>query len=350
MIGVITAAKQSGCILGYDLGDKKSKDQRIKILDYEGVFMDPLEICRLNENWTDTASKKEFKKLSRKVANDLAKQFTAQSKRNDNVDIITGHIALSFSPADREKLTDSLKIEIAREYMERMGITDTQWVLTEHFDTNAPHVHIAYNRVRFDRTSIDRSFERIRSMKISHELSEKYGLTPAGETERKRSSLHPDQQVYNQIREHALEVLEYCLSLSEFEADLADRGIFLQKSRHSDGKLYGFSYSVFDGGFAAKGSKLDRQRLSFKGVMTAIQNNINRFNKAYSSLPSEDILVKEYQEKGVPTPQPVHHVKSVQKLAKLKNVPSADKQSTKEAINKAELVETDENKKPGIKI
>lgn len=348
MIGVITAATQSGCVLGYDLGDKKSKDQRIRILDYEGVFMDPLQIERLNENWTDNASKKEFKKLSRAVANDLSKQFDSHSKRNDRVEYTTGHIALSFSPLDREKLTDFLKIEIAREYMERMGITDTQWVLTEHFETNAPHLHIAYNRVKFDRTSIDRSFERIRSMKISHELSEKYGLTPAGETE--RSSLHPDQQVYNQIREQALEVLEYCLSLSEFEADLADRGIFLQKSRHSDGKLYGFSYSVFDGAFAAKGSKLDRQRLSFKGVMTAIQNNINRFNKAYSSLPSEDILVKEYREKGVPTPQPVHHVKSVQKLAKLKNVPSADKQSTKEAINKSELINNNKKKRPGIKI
>ena len=306
MIGVITAATQSGCVLGYDLGDKKSKDQRIRILDYEGVFMDPLQIERLNENWTDNASKKEFKKLSRAVANDLSKQFDSHSKRNDRVEYTTGHIALSFSPLDREKLTDFLKIEIAREYMERMGITDTQWVLTEHFETNAPHLHIAYNRVKFDRTSIDRSFERIRSMKISHELSEKYGLTPAGETERKRSSLHPGQQVYNQIREQTLEVLEYCLSLSEFEADLADRGIFLQKSRHSDGKIYGLSYSVFDGAFATKGSKLDRGKLSFKGVMGCIEKNKQRFVESCSALPSEikAAPIQTHAQQPAPTPVP----------------------------------------------
>lgn len=54
-----------------------------------------------------------------------------------------------------------------------------------------------------------------------------------------------------------------------------------------------------------------------------------------------------------PAPQPTHHphVKTVQALAKLKNVPSADKQSTKAAVNKSELIDIDENrKKPGVKI
>ena len=219
MIGIITAATQSGCVLGYDLGDKKNKDQRIKILDFEGVWIDMRDVERLNKNWTDTTSKNEFKKLSRAVADDLSQQFDGQSEINENVKMTTGHIALSFSPLDREKLTGPLKVKIAREYMERMGITDTQWVLTEHFDTNAPHIHIAYNRVRFDRTSIDSSFERIRSMKISYELSEKYGLTPAGKAERKRSSLCSEQQAYAQMREQSLEVLRYSLSFAEFEND-----------------------------------------------------------------------------------------------------------------------------------
>ena len=349
MIGIITAATQSGCVLGYDLGDKKSKDQRIKILDSEGVFIDIRDIIRLNRNWTDQATKREFKKLAREVANDLSEQFDGQAEINDNVIKTTGHIALSFSPLDREKLTNPLKVKIAREYMERMGIVDTQWVLTEHFDTNAPHIHIAYNRVKFDGKVVDSKNERYRSQKISHELSEKYGLTPAGQAERKRSSLHPEQDVYAQMREQTLEVLSYSLSVAEFENDLAERGIFLQKSRHSDGRIYGLSYSVFDGAFAAKGSKLDRKKLSFKGVMAAIQNNIKRYNQEYSSLESKEKIV---QTSPQPVPQP--RVKTVQELAKLKNVltnVSTDKQSTKEAINKAELLDDEKKKKnPGIKL
>ena len=278
MIGVITAATQSGCVLGYDLGDKKSKDQRIRILDYEGVFMDPLQIDRLNENWIDNASKREFKKLSRKVANDLSKQFDSHSKRNDRVEYTTGHIALSFSPLDREKLTDFLKIEIARKYMERMGITNTQWVLTEHYDTNAPHLHIAYNRVRFDRSSIDRSFERIRNVEISRELSEKYGLTPAGKAERKRSSLSPKRQKFAQMREEALKALEFSLNLAEFQEELAAKGISLQVKRHNNGEVYGLGYS--DGTLETKGSKIDRSRLSAKYVLEQLEKNNSLFQKS----------------------------------------------------------------------
>lgn len=53
-----------------------------------------------------------------------------------------------------------------------------------------------------------------------------------------------------------------------------------------------------------------------------------------------------------PAPQPAHQprVKTVQELAKLKNVKSGGKESTKEAINKAELLDNDRKKKPGIKI
>ena len=262
----------------------------------------------------------EFKKLARTVADDLSKQFDGQAEINENVKKTTGHIALSFSPLDRKKLTGNLKVKIAREYMERMGIVDTQWVLTEHFDTNAPHIHIAYNRVKFDGSVVDSKNERYRSQKISRELSEKYGLTPAGEAERKQSSLHPEQQVYAQMREQALEVLEYSLSFAEFEKDLADKGIFLQKSKRSDGKIYGLSYSVFDGAFATKGSKLDRGKLSIKGVIAAIQNNVIRYNQAYSSLPKEE--VKESPKKQASTsPKPQQQPKPVmQKKKKAKGI------------------------------
>lgn len=347
MIGIITAATKSGNVLGYDLGDKTNKDQRIRILDFEGVFIDFRDIVRLNKNWTDAATKKAFKKLSRTVADDLSKQFDgqAQAALNERVYKKTGHIALSFSPLDREKLTDRLKVIVAREYMDRMGIEDTQWVLTEHFDTNAPHLHIAYNRVKFDGSTVNSKNERYRSMRISHEISKKYGLTPAGEVPRKRSSLHPDQQVYAQMREYALEALRHSLSFSEFEEELEERGVALQKSRHTNGEIYGLSYSVFDGAFVAKGSKLDRRKLSFKGVMAEIQNNINRFNQAYDSLPDSPVQANAQKQNAGPVLKST--VNSVQKLTALSV--GHDQRANGPAINKSELIEKDKKGK-GIKI
>lgn len=194
MIGVLTASTTSGRVLGYDLGDIKDKEQRIQILGSEGVFMDVRQVDRLNQNWTDAASLKEFKFVSRAVANDLAKQFDSQASINDRVVRTTGHIALSFSPEDRPRLQDNeFKVQLATEYMEQMGIVDTQWVITEHYDTNAPHLHIAYNRVKFDGTVIDSKNERYRSEKVAAEISEKYGLAVAGTAPRLEQSLNPEQ-------------------------------------------------------------------------------------------------------------------------------------------------------------
>lgn len=180
MIGVIFHPSDSLSKLKMALSSNNSDNQHVKFLDFEGVWIDMRDVEKLNKNWTDATSKKEFKKLSRAVANDLSKQFDGQAEINENVKKTTGHIALSFSPLDRGKLTHALKLKIAREYMERMEITDTQWVLIEHLGTNAPHMHLIYNRVKFDGMVIDSKSDRYRSQKISRELSEKYGLIPAG--------------------------------------------------------------------------------------------------------------------------------------------------------------------------
>ena len=39
------------------------------------------------------------------------------------------HISLDFAHEDTPKLTDALMVEIAREYMRRMGITNTQYLV-----------------------------------------------------------------------------------------------------------------------------------------------------------------------------------------------------------------------------
>lgn len=269
MIGVLTASTESGNVLGYDLGDKLEKDQRIQILDFEGVILDPEQIDRLNENWTNSDSKKEFKRISRKVANDLSNQFDAQSAKSERIKKTTGHIALSFSPADAEKLKDpEFRIQLAREYMEAMGITDTQWVFTWHFDTRCPHGHIAYNRVRYDGTVIDAKNERYRSQKVSEKISRKYGFALGGEVERNLDALCEERKAYAQMRLLALEALSESCSIDEYEANLRRRGVELRASGD------GYSYSTKSGKYPAKGSKLDRKALSYDAVTTTIKQNL----------------------------------------------------------------------------
>ncbi len=277
MIGVLTASTTSGSVLGYDLGVLKDKEQRIQILGSEGVFMDARQVDRLNQNWTDAASLKEFKFVSRAVADDLAKQFDSQASVNDRVVRTTGHIALSFSPEDRPRLQDNeFKVQLATEYMEQMGIVDTQWVITEHYDTNAPHLHIAYNRVKFDGTVIDSKNERYRSEKVAAEISEKYGLAVAGTTPRLEQSLNPEQQQFEQMRLQARGVLQQSCTMEEFRQHLQERGISLRESEHSEQKKsFGLSYSMINNpDISAKGSKLDRSALSYDKVTATLARNL----------------------------------------------------------------------------
>jgi hypothetical protein len=52
------------------------------------------------------------------------------------------HISLDFAHEDTPKLTDDLMVEIAREYMRRMGITNTQYIVCRHTDREHQHLHV----------------------------------------------------------------------------------------------------------------------------------------------------------------------------------------------------------------
>ena len=126
--------------------DKKKDTQ---IVASEGLFMENLET--------------------------IAMSFNAQSRMNDKVTKPVGHIALSFSKEDELRLTNRIMAGIALEYMERMGIKNTQFFIAQHFDKEHPHVHIAFNRIDNNGNTISDRHERLRSTRICKELTLKYG-------------------------------------------------------------------------------------------------------------------------------------------------------------------------------
>lgn len=69
---------------------------------------------------------------------DIIDSFEFQRQMNPRITKPVGHIALSFLPKDKDKLTDKMMTKIAREYMELMGIKETQFLLMRHFDNGKP--------------------------------------------------------------------------------------------------------------------------------------------------------------------------------------------------------------------
>ena len=56
----------------------------------------------------------------------IVDSFDIGASLNKRISKPIGHISVSFDKADLPRLTDDFMVQLAKEYMERMGIRDTQ--------------------------------------------------------------------------------------------------------------------------------------------------------------------------------------------------------------------------------
>jgi hypothetical protein len=201
--------------------------------------------------------------------------FIAQAAANPRLSRTVGHISLDFSAQDKEKLTDRLMVTIARDYMERMGIENTQYIIVRHHDTDHPHIHIVFNRVDNSGQTISDKNDRFRSEKICKTLTEKYGLYFAqGKENVKRHRLkEPDKtkyEIYNALKKH----VPRCKDWTELLNVLKREGITVQfKYKGNTGEKQGI---IFDkNGYGFNGSKVDRM-FSYTKIDRQLQENRNR--------------------------------------------------------------------------
>lgn len=87
------------------------------------------------------------------------------------------HISLNPDPADH--LTDEQLADIAQKYMERMGWGGQPYIVFKHTDIDREHIHIVTVQVARDGRKIKDSMRNERSVAITEQLEEEYGLRPA---------------------------------------------------------------------------------------------------------------------------------------------------------------------------
>jgi len=128
----------------------------------------------------------------------IVQSFIDQTELNPRVGKVVGHISLSFSVQDSSRLSNEFMVQTAREYMEKMGIKDTQYIIGRHFDKEHPHIHIAFNRIDNNGKTISDRNDRFRSEKICKELTAKYGLYFADSKEKVKEHRlkEPDKTKY----------------------------------------------------------------------------------------------------------------------------------------------------------
>lgn len=242
MIAKIMKGSDFRAVVYYILNDEKGT----QIIDADGLFL---------EN-NDT----------------IAQGFISQAQMNPRVTKAVGHIALSFSKEDAPRLDNAVMAQIAREYMERMGIKDTQYIIGRHFDKEHPHVHIAFNRIDNNGKTISGRNDRFRSERICKELTKKYGLHFAnGKEQVKIDRLREPDKTRFELYEILKTEVGRCKDWDTLFERLKRQGIDVRfKHKGQTDEIQGIVFTM--NGYRFNGSKVDRQ-FSYSKIDAALNRN-----------------------------------------------------------------------------
>ena len=237
---------------------------------------------------------------------EMAGQFELQTLLNDKVKNTVGHISLSFSPEDGDRLRndDRLMVKIAYEYMEQMGIRETQFIIARHTDRNHPHCHIVFNRVDNNGKTISDKNDRYRNEKVCKALTEKYGLYMAdGKEHVNTERLHPHDKAKYDIYEALKQELPKATSWEQLRKALHKQGIMTEfKYSRTGGRVEGVKF--IKGKHVFSGSKIDR-KFSFANIEKRLERN-KKFREKYQQ-------TQRTYEPQRPTAVPRPHVAPIQR-------------------------------------
>ncbi len=261
MIGKISSGSDFGGCVGYALAEKE-KNKEARLLYSEGLLDDSPQ--------------------------SIVEGFECQRRMNHRVEKWVGHISLSYSPEDSARLSDEAMVKLAHEYMAKMGIRNTQYIITRHLDKEHPHCHIVYNRVDNDGKCISDSNERLRNKEVCKELKRKYGLT-FGEgkdnvkTERLRGRSKTRQEIYLAVQAAKKTAKDW----TTFQRELAKSGISVRKKfKRGSTEVEGLSYIKDDRRF--KASQVDRDgKCSYNSICKALDRNKNVRPQSVSTAPRQ---------------------------------------------------------------
>jgi hypothetical protein len=199
----------------------------------------------------------------------MSEDFERQHSLRPALSKAVFHGILSFYPG--EKIEDEKMIKIAREYLQKMNISDTQFSITKHIDKGHSHLHIIANLVNNKGETIKDNWIGLQGKKVAQEMTLKYGLKEAISKDLSHTHLEQlNEKEANRyiIYQTILEMLPQSKSLDNLKEKLAVKNIeTLYKYKGQTKELQGISFKI--GNFKYKGSEIDR-KFSVKNLEKAI--------------------------------------------------------------------------------
>ncbi len=161
MVARINTPNNINRALNYN--EQKVKNEQAELLHAEGFLKDTNQL--------------NFK--------DKLRRFTSLIELNDRAKTNSLHISLNFDNSDK---IDAVKlVDIAREYMSKIGFAEQPYLVYQHYDAGHPHLHIVTTSIRMDGSRIDTfNIGRNQSEKARKEIEQSFGLVKAEESKQRQ--------------------------------------------------------------------------------------------------------------------------------------------------------------------
>ena len=231
---------------------------------------------------------------------EITQSFELQRQLNPRIKKPVGHIALSFKPEDKPRLTDEFMAKIALEYMQMMGITKTQFIIVRHHNTDNPHCHIVYNRINNEGKLISDRNDYRRNEQVTKALKSKYGLTYGTDksntnTRKLRNAERAKYEIHNAVKD----ALKGADCWQKFKSELAKRGVHLEfvYMDKEQTKVQGIRFCK--DGYSFKGTQISRD-YSFGKLNARLEGTENLLSaRAKSAQQYEQGNQKNNQEPSI---------------------------------------------------
>ena len=214
---------------------------------------------------------------------EIVQSFELQRQLNPRIKKPVGHIALSFKLEYKPRLTDEFMAKIAIEYMQMMGITDTQFIIVRHHNTDNPHCHVVYNRINNEGKLISDRNDYRRNEQVTKALKSRYGLTYGTDksktnTRKLRNAERAKYEIHNVVKD----VLKAAGSWQKFKNELAKQGVHLElvyKDKEQT-KVKGIRFCK--DGYSFKGTQISRD-YSFGKLNARLEGTENLLSASANS-------------------------------------------------------------------
>lgn len=204
--------------------------------------------------------------------------FNMSRQANEKLTRCVWHTSLSFSKSD--SLDDDKMLRIAEEWMKEMGLSNTQWAIIKHTDTEHPHIHILASRIDNNNKTISDSNNYMRSMNAIRRLEKEFGLSSIPEVRQEneinQQALKGRDKFKSECHKAIQDSLRKSKNIEEFTQAMKDNDISCLFKYNPDGSPRGLSFQK--GEMKIKASDINRI-YSAKSISRYLDHNNDRAQK-----------------------------------------------------------------------